>query len=354
VRAECGFRLEDDHLASRLREFTRDREADHARAYDCTIDCFRHYLFADFELIDESRPHIIIGAAASQSSALQSPKNSMNICWNPDFSEGAPAFAPVREAARKLRTPAWPGCDDFNRLLAARAIPVVNAAGHAVRFVAQAARTGAFEDKYEPRSFLRGEIQFRAGDWHDVFNALAWLTFPRAKAALNERHYRALERQQASGAGNRAPAQDALTLLDESGVLVVTADVGLGEMLASHAWKELFWSRRAAVARDMRFYLFGHGLGEKMLRPFIGVTGRSLICGVARDFLALPLARQLDVLDTQVAARIGDARNPLTSRDVTPVPLLGIPGWCADNEDERYYDNAAYFRPQRATSANPR
>ncbi len=270
----------------------------------------------------------------------------MSVPWNPAFAEHAAHFEPVRETARRLRTPGWPGCDDFNRLLAARAVPVVNAASHTVRFVAQAARPDAFEEKYEPRSFLRGEVQFRAGDWHDVFNALAWLTFPRAKAALNERHYRALERQQASGAGNRAPAQDALTLLDESGVLVVTADAELGEMLASHAWKELFWSRRAAVARDMRFYLFGHGLGEKMLRPFIGVTGRSLLCRVPRDFLELPLAHQLDVLDAQVATRIGNAHSPLTTRDVTPVPLLGIPGWCTDNEDERYYDNAAYFRPR--------
>ena len=278
----------------------------------------------------------------------------MSVPWNPAFAEHAAHFEPVREPARRLRTPGWPGCDDFNRLLAARTVPVVNAAGHAVRFVAQAARPGVFEEKYEPRSFLRGEIQFRAGDWHDVFNALAWLTFPRAKAALNERHCSALEEQRASEAGNRAPVQDALTLLDESGVLVVTADAELGEMLASHAWKELFWERRADVDRDMRFYLFGHGLGEKMLQPFIGVTGRSLICEMPRDFLALPLARQLEALDAQVAMRIGNARSPLKTRDVTPVPLLGIPGWCADNENERYYDNAAYFRPRRAMSADPR
>ncbi len=278
----------------------------------------------------------------------------MSVPWNPAFAEHAPHFEPVRESARRLLTPGWPGCDDFNRVLAARAVPVVNAAGHAVRFVAQAVRPGAFEEKYEPRSFLRGEVQFRSGDWHDVFNAFAWLAFPRAKAALNERHFRALERQRASGAGNRAPAQDALTLLDESGVLVVTADAGLGALLATHAWKDLFWRRRADVTRHVRFHLFGHGLAEKMLRPFVGVTGRSLICGMPRDFLALPLARQLDVLDAQVSTRVGGARSPLTTRDLTPVPLLGIPGWCADNEDERYYDNAAYFRPLRVRSRDRR
>jgi hypothetical protein len=29
------------------------------------------------------------------------------------------------------------------------------------------------------------------------------------------------------------------------------------------------------------------------------------------------------------------------------VPLLGVPGWSADNESESYYDNTAYFRPGR-------
>jgi len=268
--------------------------------------------------------------------------------WNPDFAQSAPAFAPLREAARELRTPAWPCSADFNRLLAARATPVINAAGRALSFIAPAPRVVDFADKYESRIFLRGEAQFRAGDWHDVFNALAWLTFPHAKAALNERHYHALEERRTSGERhtcNRSALQDALTLFDESGVIVATSEPGLGRLLMAHTWKELFWRRRADVREHMRFYLFGHGLGEKMLRPFIGVTGRGLVCEVARDFMALPLAEQLAAIDGQIAERVGAPGRDLAARDLTPVPLLGIPGWCADNEDGRYYDNTAYFRP---------
>ena len=114
----------------------------------------------------------------------------MTIAWDPDFAEHAPAFAPVRAAARELRAPAWPGCADFNRLLEVRGVPLLNGCGLPLHFVGQAGRPQAFTDEYEPRIFLRGEVQLRAGDWHDFFNALAWLTFPRAKAALNERHYR--------------------------------------------------------------------------------------------------------------------------------------------------------------------
>ena len=96
----------------------------------------------------------------------------MSEAWNPEFSGQSPAFAPLRAVARELHGPAWPGCDDFNRLLAARVSPIVNAAGLPLRFVAQAPRAAAFEDGYEPRIFLRGEVQFRAQEWHDVFNAL--------------------------------------------------------------------------------------------------------------------------------------------------------------------------------------
>ena len=80
--------------------------------------------------------------------------------------------------------------------------------GAPLRFVEQGAKAAAFEDKYEVRIYLKGEVQVRAANWHDLLNALVWLTFPRAKAALNERHYHALEKaagggraQSRSGAG---------------------------------------------------------------------------------------------------------------------------------------------------------
>jgi hypothetical protein len=45
---------------------------------------------------------------------------------------------------------------------------------------------------YEARIWARGEVATRPGNWHDFFNALVWLTFPLAKAALNARHAGAL------------------------------------------------------------------------------------------------------------------------------------------------------------------
>ena len=260
-------------------------------------------------------------------------------------------FEPLRAAASGLRGPYWPGCDELNRVIASRRESIANAAGRPVRFVRQQLRQKTFEDKYEPRIFLRGEVQLRSCNWHDLFNALAWLTFPAAKAALNQRHYRELERQRASGAQNRGPAQDALTLFDEGGVIVATSDSALAALLTGCAWKQLFWQRRAEVVRRMRFYLFGHALHEKALAPFTGVTGRGVIFEVADAFFALPLAAQLPALDARLAARISDAARFAATRELTPVPILGVPGWCEDNAREQYYDNLDHFRPARAGCA---
>ncbi|MBI4192765.1 MAG: DUF3025 domain-containing protein [Betaproteobacteria bacterium] len=275
----------------------------------------------------------------------------MTTPWDPDFAERSPMFDPLRAAARGLRGPYWPGCDDLNRIIASRSVSMVTAGGRPLRFVEQRFPQHAFEDKYEPRIFLRGEVQFRACNWHDLFNALVWLTFPAAKAALNRRHYGELERQRASGAPNRGPAQDALTLFDEGGVIVAAGDAGLAALLTGFQWKELFWRRRAEVVARMRFYLFGHALYEKALAPFVGVTGRGVICEVAGAFFAQPLAQQLRELDAMLAARLGDPVQFLAPRDLAPVPILGVPGWCEDSEREHYYDNLDYFRPAKAAKA---
>ena len=71
-----------------------------------------------------------------------------------------------------------------------------------------------------------------------------------------------------------------LTLLDESGVLVACADPELARLLRDFRWKELFWHNRERLAAAMGFYLYGHGLYEKALRPYIGMTGQGLILNV--------------------------------------------------------------------------
>ena len=97
----------------------------------------------------------------------------------------------------------------------------------------------------------------------------------------------------------------------------------------------------------MRFYLFGHALYEKALRPFLGITGRGILLKTESALLAQPPREQLAVLDSQVAATISESGNLTAPRELAVIPVLGVPGWCPGNEQESYYDNTDYFRPGR-------
>ena len=68
---------------------------------------------------------------------------------------------------------------------------------------------------------------------------------------------------------------------------------------------------------------------------------------VEPDWLEAPLPEQLARLDARIAAYLADPGNLLATRELAVVPVLGVPGWCADNESEAYYDDLDYFRPGR-------
>lgn len=237
--------------------------------------------------------------------------------------------------------------DGFQRLLDAREPPVRVASGERLRVVPQGSRPSTFEDKYEARIYLKGELQLRPENAHDLFNLLVWLAFPRAKAALNARHFAALRARSASGAANRGPEQDALTLLDEGGVVVVSSDPGLLALLREWRWKDLFWTNRARLATHMQFVLFGHAVYEKAMQPFLGITSRGILLEVEPALLSAPLRDRLAEIDARLAAHIGDPGRVLVTRELDVVPILGVPGWHAGNGEASFYDNTDYFRSAR-------
>lgn len=264
------------------------------------------------------------------------PKNPGPQIWQADFLDRSPIMAPLLAAGKHLCGAAWPTLDALQPPM-----PLYTASGLPLRFVPQGAKPACFEEQYEPRIYLRGEVQTRTENWHDLFNALAWLAFPRAKAAITAQHYRAAVTQRPGQ--NRHPARHKLTLFDESGVAVLCADPALAELLAEHRWKELFWERRAAVQVAMRFFVFGHSLYEKALHPYIGLTGHGLVLPVAAELLEEDGPTQLAQLDGLLAERLSEPQGLI----YTPVPLLGVPGWWADNESAAFYDDSGYFRPKR-------
>jgi hypothetical protein len=271
------------------------------------------------------------------------------LAWNTEALLRSPLFAPLHPVLAELESGYFPTLDDCNALLAAHHPPITVRSGTPLRFVAHASGKLPFEAQYEPRCFLKGEVPTRADNWHDLFNALVWLTFPKTKAVLNARHYHALQEEMAPGHARRGAVRDVNTLLDESGVIVVYADAELAELLRSFKWKELFWQRREQVRaqssqQSMGFYIFGHGMYEKAPQPYVGMTGQGLLLAVEPEFFSWTTTQQLLHLDSLLAGYLAMPEHCRSTRDLAPVPLLGVPGWAADNGCAAYYDNTAYFR----------
>ena len=268
----------------------------------------------------------------------------MTDFWNLDWSASAPIFSPLRELAASLPKFGWPDTAVLNALADDCGRRVVNANGQQIRFVVQDGKARTFEDGFEPRAFLRGEVQVRNFNWHDLFNALVWLRFPTAKAALNARQFAALSAQTGS---RRSPAGDALTGFDEDGMIVLSSDPALLELIRDFRWKALFWERRESVRTRMKFLVLGHAMYEKALTPFVGMTAKALLLQVPEPVLAMNREALLAEVDRRSGVHLMRSESLPNARALAPLPMLGVPGWWDQNEAESFYDNTSYFRPGR-------
>ncbi len=256
------------------------------------------------------------------------------------MAEGFSPLAPWQD----FHAATLPALAELNALAAAHGI--VTGDGRALRFVPAGGSTLA----YEERAWLTGEVEMRADNWHDTFNALTWLGFPVAKAALNRRHYLTMVDRRTMACKDRGRLRDALTQFDECGLVVACADMSLWAGIRAHRWREVFAARRIDVGRSMRFFLFGHASRDALRAPFVGLTAKALCCEVDADWLASSDAEQLATVDTWLSARF-EAADDTFGRSFQPLPLLGIPGVTAASELPDYYDDIRQFRPKRLQSA---
>ncbi len=225
----------------------------------------------------------------------------------------------------------------------------IDAAGLCVASGLQLRLVGAGgQGSYERRLHQTGELEFRERNWHDWFNLMVWFLYPRAKAALNARHCAAWSDDRSGG---RGAVRDALTLFDESGLVVLSDDPGLLALIRNFEWKTLFCARRGDCLKRLRVLPFGHALCEKALAPYRGITGHALLFEVGTRTLELEEPVLLATIDSELARRIADPLALASTRDLSPLPLLGIPGWCADNDDPAYYDDTRQFRRGRRLPA---
>jgi hypothetical protein len=230
-----------------------------------------------------------------------------------------------------------PAIADLNSLLDQQ---LLQKAGKLIRFV-PAGQLPAVA--YEEHVFRTGEISTRQDNWHDVFNALVWLRFPRIKAAMNASHFEEIRR------GNtitRGPIRDALTLFDECGVIVVGDAEQPLQALAERDWKQLFGRHRSAWQRHLRVTVLGHALLERFLNPYKAITAQGMIFRTEPDFLQQPDELQIEQLDRLLASDIQAGLRLRSSAELSPLPLMGIPGWWSGTpQDDIFYADEVVFRP---------
>jgi hypothetical protein len=196
--------------------------------------------------------------------------------------------------------------------------------GRALRFV----RPEPADPYYEIKVFETGCVQTRPDSLHDLFNALAWLAFPRTKARINAMHAAAIPREQ----GRRGRLRDLLTIFDEGGA-IVCAPAELRDAIRNFQWKHLFWEQRAQVLGSMQVHVLGHAVLEQALKPWPGITCKVIFTGTDADRHA---ADWLAALSPEA-----------TPREMAPLPIFGYPGWFQGSDSASFYEDERYFRPFR-------
>jgi hypothetical protein len=255
-----------------------------------------------------------------------------------------PLFEPIAAHCRAFAQESPPGPAALEARLAQCRTRPTSGGGVPLRF----ALPGGSALGYEERVYRHGEVATRPHDWHDVFNALVWMSFPRTKAALNALHFEEIQR--AAQRAVRSPVRDAATQFDESGLVVLSSDPELLDLLSARRWVELFWNRRADVIACMRFLVFGHGLYDALRSPFHGLCGRALLIPVEPRLVQSPVAEQVAHADEVLAMRFGQPGRCAGAKGLCPVPVLGIPGVTAASECRAYYEDRSQFRPARPAS----
>lgn len=255
----------------------------------------------------------------------------------------APARADVDRAC--FAHPLFAAFADYQGLMAAADWPTISALNRQLalsgkQLVEQDDELLADGLHYEQR-IARGQIATRPCNWHDLFNALVWARYPAVKAALNARQCQDIERNPAR---QRTRAQAALTQFDETGVIVRVRDASLLHAWDRHDWHALFvdgaaqW-RSGDIAVSA---VFGHALMEQALLPSRLLVGKCVVVQGDDDALVVQQV-------AQAIARADALNDPLELR---PLPLMGIPGWHAD-QDHAFYQRIEYFRPARAGRVYP-
>jgi len=263
--------------------------------------------------------------------------------WRSQFDFSQPFWDDFRAPLQRLQGPQFPDAVDLLRLLPDS---LSSHGGHAIRFVAASELSPA---EYERHIYTTGEVSTREDNWHDLFNALVWSRFPRLKVAMNAVH---VEEHNSQDGNVRGKKRDALTLLDESGAIVVCADQNLLSSLARHDWlrifqKGVFQPVSEGGQAKLRIFLCGHALLEKFLQPYKAITAQVLLVQLSAQAFSQERKGLRQSLDQVLADELRAGRLLDSPRSLSALPLMGIPGWWPYGTNKDYYADQKVFRVLR-------
>ncbi|NVK24516.1 MAG: DUF3025 domain-containing protein [Gammaproteobacteria bacterium] len=263
--------------------------------------------------------------------------------WTTEFSKHG-CFNHINHIMAFDEWQGWASCKALQTLLP---YDVKNLNGKFVEFVEQKPSQDYSAVAYEEYIFESGKVPTRNQSWHDLFGAFIWCLFPQTKAKINQLHYNDIKTH---GTKERTKQRNALTLFDECGVVLATKNQTLLSALREHRWRDAFVEMRNLwfdkSEQGVATYNFGHANYEMLTNPFIGLTGKWLVLDTSAEISSLPLNVQYRLIDERLCQQLENGVLNDNS-NMSPLPLLGIPGWYDKNIDDSFYDNQEYFRPKR-------
>ena len=257
--------------------------------------------------------------------------------WRSCIELSRPFWEDYRDPLLRLNGESFPGVRKLNALLPAG---LCSKGERPIAFVPANKLPGV---EYEKHIFCTGGVSTRDKNWHDLFNALVWSRFPRLKVAINAVHFH----QRDSGReGRRGKQRDALTLFDESGVIVVSSNKDYLDALAGRDWMSVFRENASAWHDEIKVFVLGHALLEKFPQPYKSLTAHALLMRLDDSLLGQPRATLLQMLDEMLAERLLAGSILDSPSSLSPLPLMGIPRWWPPQEqNDDFYADRQVFRP---------
>jgi len=171
-------------------------------------------------------------------------------------------------------------------------------------------------------------------NWHDGFNALCWMRMPALKWHFNQLQAEVIARDGIQA--RRGPVRDAITVFDENGAFLQASDE-LWAAIVARDWERAFVGLRAHWS-PCRWLVAGHALLDNLTRPFKGITAHVLRwpCdwGADEQDLAQGMVQHL-------------SSEVLAHKPFTPLPVMGIPGWMAGQDEPAFFADKNVFRSKR-------